>query len=102
MVFRNREHAAELLAARLDAWRGHDPLVLGIPRGAVPMADHIARALQGTLDVALVHKIGAPGQPEYAIGAVDESGAVRLEPHAAALARDRAWLDAECDRGRER
>ena len=102
MPFRNREQAAELLARRLIAYRGRAPLVLGIPRGAVPMARVIACALGGTLDVALVHKIGAPDQPEFAIGAVDESGAVRLEPYAHRIVRDCAWLDAECDRERAR
>src|SRR5690606_15115292 len=51
-------------------------LVLGVPRGAVPMARIIADALGGDLDVVLVRKLRPPGQPELAIGAVDESGAV--------------------------
>ena len=49
-------------------------LILGIPRGAMPMAKTIADALDGDLDVLLVKKLGAPGNPEMAIGAVDESG----------------------------
>ncbi|HXG20182.1 MAG TPA: phosphoribosyltransferase family protein [Methylomirabilota bacterium] len=78
MRFRNREHAAHLLAEKLSAYRGQHPLVLGIPRGAVPMAKIIAEALDGDLDVVLVHKLGAPGNPEFAIGSVDERGQVYL------------------------
>ena len=76
MRFRNREHAARLLAQKLAKYKAEKPLVLGIPRGAVPMAKIIADDLKGELDVVLVHKLGAPGQPEFAIGAVDEKGQV--------------------------
>lgn len=76
MRFRNREEAAARLAERLSAYRGQRPLVLGVPRGAVPMARIIADALGGDLDVVLVRKLRAPEQPELAIGAVDEAGAV--------------------------
>jgi predicted phosphoribosyltransferase len=76
MRFKNRKEAAALLADRLVAYRGHHPVVLGVPRGAVPMARVIADALGGDLDVVLVRKLRAPGQPELAIGAVDESGTV--------------------------
>ena len=76
MHFQNREQAARLLADRLVSYRGKQPLVLGVPRGAVPMARIIADALGGDLDVVLVRKLRAPGQPEVAIGAVDEAGAV--------------------------
>jgi predicted phosphoribosyltransferase len=76
MRFKNREEAARLLASRLDSYRGRHPLVLGVPRGAVPMARIIADALRGDLDVVLVRKLRAPGQAELAIGAVDEAGRV--------------------------
>jgi putative phosphoribosyl transferase len=76
MYFKNREDAATQLADRLAAYRGQHPLVLGVPRGAVPMASIIAEALGGDLDVVLVRKLRAPGQPELAIGAVDEAGGV--------------------------
>jgi predicted phosphoribosyltransferase len=82
MIFRNREHAATLLAQKLAKYKVQKPLVLGIPRGAVPMAKIIADALEGELDVVLVHKLGAPGQPELAIGAVDEKGRVYLSDSA--------------------
>lgn len=73
-MFRDRADAAAQLAVALAPWRGSRPLVLGIPRGAVPMARRIAEALDGEFDVVLVRKLRAPGNPEYAIGAVDESG----------------------------
>jgi predicted phosphoribosyltransferase len=82
MRFQSREQAASLLAEKLVAHKGQNALVLGIPRGAVPMAGIIADALDGELDVVLVHKLGAPGQPELAIGAVDETGHVYLGDHA--------------------
>lgn len=76
MRFRNREEGARLLAERLARYRGQRPLVLAVPRGAVPMARIIAEALDGDLDVVLVRKLRAPGQHEVAIGAVDEAGQV--------------------------
>jgi putative phosphoribosyl transferase len=76
MRFRNRAEAAALLVERLAAYKGHHPLVLGVPRGAVPMARLIAERLDGDLDVVLVRKLGAPGQPELAIGSIDEAGTV--------------------------
>ena len=83
MLFENREDAARLLAQRLRLYyKGKNPLVLGIPRGAVPMAKIIAVELGGELDVVLVHKLGYPGQPELAIGAVDETGNVFLSDYA--------------------
>ncbi|WEN41479.1 Putative phosphoribosyl transferase [Thauera sp. GDN1] len=77
-MFRDRLDAAAQLAKALDAWRGRNPLVLAIPRGAVPMGAALAEALGGELDVVLVHKLSSRWNPEYAIGAVDE-----------------AWLEAE-------
>jgi predicted phosphoribosyltransferase len=91
--FRDRAHAARLLANRLASYRGKHPLVLGIPRGAVPMAQIIAEALDGDLDVVLVHKLGAPGQPELAIGAVDETG--HLYPNRLAEGVGEAYIAAE-------
>lgn len=75
MRFRNREHAANLLLEKLSpAYKGKNPLVLGVPRGAMPMAKIIAVGLGGELDVVLVHKLSHPESPELAIGAIDESG----------------------------
>ncbi len=78
-MFRDRLDAAERLARRLSHLKGHDPLILAIPRGAVPMGRLIADALEGDLDVVLVRKVGAPGNPEYAIGTISEDGSVALE-----------------------
>ncbi len=75
-MFANREQAARQLVARLQPYDGVYPLVLAIPRGGVPMGKIVADALGGELDVVLVHKLGAPGNPELAIGAVSEHGAV--------------------------
>jgi putative phosphoribosyl transferase len=94
MLFENREQAARLLARRLSAsYKNKNPLVLAIPRGAIHMAEIIAEALGGELDVVLVHKLGAPGQPELAIGAIDEAGNVFLSGYG--LDIDNAYLEAE-------
>ena len=84
-MFTNRVEAAGLLAEALAAYRGRNPLVLAIPRGAVPMAALIAQRLDGEMDLVLVRKLHAPGAPEFAIGAVDESGWVYLAPHASSV-----------------
>src|SRR5882724_446008 len=94
MLFENREHAARLLAGRLCAYyKNKNPLVLAIPRGAIGMAEIIADVLGGELDVVLVHKLGAPGQPELAIGAIDETGKVFLSGYG--LDIDTAYLESE-------
>jgi predicted phosphoribosyltransferase len=95
IVFRDRLDAARRLAERLQAYAGQNPLVLAIPRGAVPMAQSIAQALRGELDLVLVRKLGAPYQPEYAIGSVDESGWTYLSPHAAATGADAHYIATE-------
>jgi len=74
MRFRNRRDAGRLLAARLEDLRERgrwtDPIVLGLPRGGVPVAAEVARALDVPLDVLVARKIGAPGEPETGIGAI--------------------------------
>jgi predicted phosphoribosyltransferase len=84
-MFTDRIQAAGQLAEALSQYRGLHPLVLAIPRGAVPMAALIARRLEGEMDLVLVRKLHAPGAPEFAIGAVDESGWVYLAPHASSV-----------------
>ncbi len=74
MYFADRREAAQRLAQALASYRGSRPLILAIPRGAVPMGATLARALEGELDVVLVRKLGAPGNPEFAVGAVAETG----------------------------
>jgi len=88
VLFENRADAAEKLAIALERYRGDNPLVLGIPRGAVPMARVIAERLCGESDVVLVRKLRAPGKPEFAIGSVDESGWAYVTADAAAGADD--------------
>ncbi len=80
MIFDDRAHAARLLAERLEAHRDQHPLVLAIPRGAVPMGRIIAEAIGGELDVVLVRKLRAPENPELAIGSIDDTGSVYLDP----------------------
>jgi predicted phosphoribosyltransferase len=86
-MFRDRQDAAEKLAKALDRYRGKHPLVLAIPRGAVPMGKTIAKALEGDLDVVLVRKLRAPGNPEFAIGSVDETGWTYLSGYARELSQ---------------
>ncbi|NIR58488.1 MAG: phosphoribosyltransferase, partial [Gammaproteobacteria bacterium] len=94
-MFHDREHAARELVERLAAYRGRHALVLAIPRGAVPMGRIIADALEGELDVVLVHKLGAPGNPEFAIGAVDETGEVFLSRDAQVMGIDQRYIERE-------
>lgn len=94
MPFENRAEAGRLLAERLDEYKGQHPLVLAIPRGAVPMGRIVAEALDGDLDVVLVRKLRAPGNPELAIGSIDETGAVYLDPDTRYL-WDEAYLETE-------
>lgn len=91
-MFEDRLDAAERLAQALVAYGDRHPLVLAIPRGAVGMAAHLARHLEGDLDLVLVRKIHAPGAPEFAVGAVDESGWVYLAPHAGAVGATPAYV----------
>jgi predicted phosphoribosyltransferase len=70
MPFTNRTDAGIALAAALSRYRDRDPAVLALPRGGVPVAAEIARALDAPLDLVIVRKIGVPFQPELAMGAV--------------------------------
>ncbi|HLB80901.1 MAG TPA: phosphoribosyltransferase family protein [Dongiaceae bacterium] len=69
-MFVDRTDAGRRLAGELRHLRGEDPIVLALPRGGVPVAYEVARALDAPLDLLLIRKIGAPGQPELALGAV--------------------------------
>ena len=77
MSFRDRRDAGRQLAQALLPQGKYDPVVLGLPRGGVPVAAEVARALDAPLDVVLVHKVSLPWQPEVAVGALGEEG-VRL------------------------
>lgn len=95
MLFRDREDAARRLSEALAQYRGQNPLVLAIPRGAVPMAKIIADALGGEVDVVLVRKLRAPANPEFAIGAVDETGWTYLADYAGQVAGSQHYIDSE-------
>lgn len=75
-MFDDRVDAGRQLAARLEHLRGQDVVVLGLPRGGVPVAAEVAAALEAPLDVVVVRKLGVPWQPELAMGAVGEGGVV--------------------------
>jgi putative phosphoribosyl transferase len=94
-MFRDREDAARRLAEALVQYRGQNPLVLAIPRGAVPMAKIIADTLGGEVDVVLVRKLRAPGNPEFAIGSVDESGWTYLGDYAEREGGSSQYIEAE-------
>jgi predicted phosphoribosyltransferase len=98
MSFRDREDAARRLAEELRACKGEDPLVLAIPRGALPMGAILAEALDGELDVVLVHKLGAPYNPEHAIGAVAETGEVVMSDAPDVAAVPRSYVERETER----
>lgn len=85
MQFKNREEAASLLAKALKKYKGQNPLVLGIPRGAIPMAKIIADELEGELNAVLVHKIPSPSNEEFAIGSVGLSGHIQKMAYTSSL-----------------
>ncbi len=85
--FQDRRHAGELLAAKLSAYEGQSPLILAVPRGGVLVALPIWRRLGGELDLVMARKIGAPHQPELAVGAVTSDGHVLLNESLAAQLR---------------
>ncbi|HEX8011504.1 MAG TPA: phosphoribosyltransferase family protein [Casimicrobiaceae bacterium] len=95
MIFRDRIDAGEKLSVALAPWRGKHPLVLAIPRGAVPMGAVVAERLGGDLDVVLTRKLGAPGNPEFAIGAVDETGWTYIADYAEAAGATREYIARE-------
>lgn len=95
MIFADRIIAAEKLAEALSEYQDKNPLILAIPRGAVPMAKVIAEQLNGEMDVVLVRKLRAPGNPEFAIGSVDESGWVYLTEYAKQAGADQDYINRE-------
>src|SRR5258708_15497768 len=79
-VFRDRRDAGRVLAGLLEHYRGRDDVVvLGLPRGGVPVAYEIATALDAPLDVFVVRKLGVPGHEELAMGAIASGGGGRLD-----------------------
>jgi uncharacterized protein (TIGR00369 family) len=101
MRFRNRSDAGRRLASRLEHLRGKDTVILGLPRGGVPVAAEVARALAAPLDIILVRKLGVPAQPELGMGAIGESDARVINPDVVRYARVSEAQLAEVER-RER
>ena len=117
VLFTDRVDAGRQLARQLLYLRGRDVVVLGIPRGGVPVAFEVAAALDAPLDVIVVRKLGVPFQPEFAMGAIGEGGEELVDESVVALtgvtdaevsaveARERRTLDERVERlrpGRER
>ena len=117
VVFKDRVDAGRQLAEQLESLRGQDVVVLGLPRGGVPVAAEVAQALDLPLDVIVVRKLGVPYQPELAMGAIGEGGVLVLNNDVLSLAqiaedelaaverRERAELESRVIRfrqGRER
>ena len=86
MPFQDRREAGRRLARLLERFAPEQPVVLGLPRGGVPVAFEVARALQAPLDVIVVRKLGLPSQPELAMGAIGEGGVRVLNDEVIALA----------------
>jgi putative phosphoribosyl transferase len=80
VIFYDRVEAGRRLAPELAHLRAEDVVVLGLPRGGVPVAFEVARALDAPLDVIVVRKVGVPWQPELAMGAVGEDGTMIVNP----------------------
>lgn len=100
LPYLDRMQAADVLARALARHGDCHPLVLAIPRGAVPMGLRLAQALGGELDLVPVRKLGAPGQPELAIGALDGDGSLTRSPGLEAMADER-WIAQEAERQRQ-
>jgi len=93
-IYRDRDDAGASLAQELERYRGEHPVVLGIPRGGVPVAAQVAQRLGAELDVIVARKLGAPGHEELAIGAVTADGARFLNQGAVrSLAVGEGYLD---------
>ena len=86
MQFHDRTHAGRLLAGKLGRYRDNpDVIVLALPRGGVPVAFEVAKALNAPLDVFIVRKLGVPGHEEYAMGAIASGGVRVMNPDVAGM-----------------
>jgi putative phosphoribosyl transferase len=99
MRFLDRREAGRRLAAELTGLAEEQPVIVALPRGGVPVGFEVARALGAPLEILAVRKLGAPGNPELAVGALVEHGMVVLDPRSAAmLGMTGALLDATLER----
>jgi putative phosphoribosyl transferase len=101
IIFRDREDAGQRLAKELARFKDHQPAILALPRGGVPVGFEVARALTAPLDVILVRKLGSPITPELAIGAIAEGDGVEPvidEQIVAQLDVEKNYIDAEIAR----
>jgi len=97
--YADRRQAARRLRESLAGYETLHPLILGIPRGGVVIADTVAREFKTDLDLVLTRKLGAPGNPELAIGAVSESGRVHLQHEIAEkVGADEEYIEREMGR----
>ena len=94
-MFDSRIDAARRLAKALAKYKGRNPLVLAIPRGAVEMGRVVADELGGELDVVLVRKLRSPYSPEFAVGAIDETGWAYVADHARSAGAHEEYLKGE-------
>ena len=94
-LFRDRAHAGQVLAEKLIDYRLRPEIVvLGLPRGGIPVAFEVAQFLHAPMDVFLVRKIGVPGREELALGAIASGGAIVLNPDVLAISRlNRSEID---------
>jgi predicted phosphoribosyltransferase len=95
MNFSDRKEAGLLLAQRLEHYRDQHPIVLGIPRGGVPIAAVVAKRLDAEIDVILVARLGVPFQPELPFGSVDETAHISLSRLGEDLAQDQTLFETE-------
>ncbi len=101
-LFRDRVEAGKKLAVALKDFKGKDVVVLAIPRGGVVVANEVAKALGAPLDIVVTRKIEAPGEPEYALGAVTQEGEVIMDRQAAeSLGAGPEYLDSQIRQKRE-
>lgn len=102
MIFKDRTEAGKKLSEALQSYRGKDVVVLGIPRGGVVVANEVARSLDAPLDIVVSRKIEAPGEPEFALGAVTQEGEVIMDRQAAeSLGATSKYLDDQIRKKRE-
>lgn len=96
--FADRREAAAQLSERLGEYRSRLPVILGIPRGGIVIADTISTRLQADMDVVLTRKLGAPGNPELAIGAISEHGEILIDRRiAGSVGADESYIERQKD-----